>query len=84
MTCPWGDEVAGNEGVEEDALAAEDHEAHEPAWFGHLQEGEEVHALVVGLFEERLDPAIVSLHTADTMEVSQHTGNHTRNCGHGF
>ena len=50
------DEVGGDEGVEEDALRAEEHQAHEDARFGQREEGEEVHALVVGFFEEGFDP----------------------------
>lgn len=45
-----GEQVGDEEGVEEDALRAEAHEAHEPAGFGELEEGEEVHAFVVGFF----------------------------------
>ena len=50
------DEVRQEEAVEEDALRAQDHQPHEPARLGELHEGEEVHALVVGLFEEGFDP----------------------------
>ena len=50
------DEVGEEEAVEEDALGAEDHEAHKGARLGHFEEGEEVHALVVGFFEEGFDP----------------------------
>lgn len=42
-----GKEVAEEERVEEDALGAEDHGAHEEAGFVHFEEGEEVHAFVV-------------------------------------
>lgn len=34
-----GEEVAEEEGIEEDALGAEDHGAHEETWFVHLEEG---------------------------------------------
>lgn len=56
MADAWGDEVGDEEAVEEDALGAEDHEAHEPVWFGEFEEGEEVHAFVVGFFEEGFYP----------------------------
>lgn len=65
MADAGGDEVGEEEGVEEDALCAEAHYAHEEAWFGHFEEGEEVHAFVVGFFEECFDPAVVAAHTAD-------------------
>ena len=39
---PGRDQIADEEGVEEDALGAEDHELHEPSWLAHLHEGQEV------------------------------------------
>jgi hypothetical protein len=45
-------------------LSAENHDAHEGAGFGHLEEGQEVHALVVRFFEQGFDPAVVALHAA--------------------
>lgn len=50
------DKVCDGEAAEEDALSAEDHESHEWARFCELEEGQEVHSLVVGFFEESLDP----------------------------
>ena len=50
MAGPWRDQIGEEHAVEEDALGAQDHEAHEPAGFGHLEKGQEVHALVVRLF----------------------------------
>lgn len=50
------EEVGGEEAVEEDALGAEDHDAHEGAGLGYFEEGEEVHTFVVGFFEEGFDP----------------------------
>lgn len=52
------DQVREEEAIEEDALRAQDHQAHEPARFGELHEGKEVHAFVVGFFEEGFDPAV--------------------------
>lgn len=51
-----GDKVGEEEGVEIHALRAEDEDAHERAGLGELEEGEEVHAFVVGFFEESFDP----------------------------
>ena len=50
-------QVGEEEAVEEDALRAQDHHLHEPPGLRQLEEGEQVHALVEGLLEERLDPA---------------------------
>ena len=46
-----GEEVRQEHAVEEDALRADDGHLHEPARLGQLEEGEQVHALVVGFFE---------------------------------
>jgi hypothetical protein len=39
-------------------LSAEDHGAHEEARGVRFQEGEEVHALVEGFFEEGFNPGV--------------------------
>lgn len=70
------DEVRAEEGVEEDALRGEDHRLHEPARLAHLHERQEVHAFVVRLFQQRLDPPVVPLHAAEGAEVAEHTGDH--------
>lgn len=79
-----GDEVGEEHGVEEDALGAQDHDLHEPAGLGHLEEGEQVHALVVRLFEQRLDPAVVALHPAQRVQVAEHAGHHAGDAGYGL
>ncbi len=53
-----GEEVCEEEAIEEDALSAEDHGAHEEARGVRFQEGEEVHALVEGFFEEGFNPGV--------------------------
>lgn len=73
------EEVRDEHGVVEDTLSTEHDESHEPAGLVHFEKGEEVHSLVVGLLEERLDPALVRLETADGLEVAQAPGNHARN-----
>jgi hypothetical protein len=45
----WGDHIGQGETTEEYELCAEDHESHEWAWLGEFEEGEEMHAFVVGL-----------------------------------
>lgn len=79
-----GHEVGEEHAVEEDALGAEDHEFHEPAGLGHLEECEEVHALVVGLLQQRLDPAVVPLHPSEAVEMAKHAGHHSWDASHGF
>ena len=38
-------------------------------------------SLVIGLFDEMMDPAIVSLHGSETSEMSAHAADHTGNTG---
>jgi hypothetical protein len=45
-------------------LGAEDHDAHEGTGLGHFEEGQKVHALVVGFLQQSFDPAVVALHAA--------------------
>ncbi len=45
------DEIGEEHAVEEDALGAEDHQTHEPAGLGHLEEGQQMHAFVVRFLE---------------------------------
>ena len=52
----WGDEVGQEHPVEENALGADDHGAHEETRLCHFEEGKEVHPLIVGFFEESLNP----------------------------
>lgn len=47
MTGTRRKEVAEEEGIEEDALGAKDHSAHEDAGFVHFKEGEKVHSFIV-------------------------------------
>lgn len=58
------------------ALRAQNHNLHKPSRLTHLQEGEEVHALVVRLLEQRLDPAVVPLQRPQRAQVPQHSGHH--------
>jgi hypothetical protein len=79
-----GDEVGDEEAVEEDALRADDHGLHKPAGLAHLHKGEKVHALVVALLEEGLDPAVVAAHAAEAVEVAEHAAHHAWDAGYAF
>jgi len=58
------DEIGEEERVEEDALGAEQHEAHEDAGTAERQERQKMHAFVESFLKERLDPvSSVSLFT---------------------
>lgn len=66
-------------GGEEEADLAEQHQASEDeAWLTQLQESEQVHALIFGLLQQRVDPAVVTPHTAQRLHVTQHPTNHPR------
>lgn len=84
VACSRRDEVGDEHGVEEDALRSEDHELHEGTGFGHFEEGQEVHALVVGFFEQGFDPAVVTLHAAHAVKVTEHACYHSGDAGDGF
>jgi hypothetical protein len=81
---PGRDKVADEDGVEENALRAEDHCLHEPSGLAHLHKGEKVHSLVVRLLQEGLDPAVVTFETAKATEMSQHAGNHSGDTSDGL
>jgi hypothetical protein len=51
------DEVSEEEGIAPHALGAQHHQTHKGPWLAHLQKGEKVHALVVALLEQALNPA---------------------------
>lgn len=51
-----GEEVRDEHAVKEDALRADNEHLHEPARLGELEEGKQMHALVVGLLKKGLDP----------------------------
>ena len=78
------DEVREEHAIEEDTLSTEDHEFHKPAGLSHLEEREEVHTFVVRLFQQRFDPAVVSLHPPEAMQVPKHTGDHAWDTGYRF
>src|SRR3546814_2445647 len=42
----------------------------------HLDEGHQVHALVLGLFHQRADPALIVAHPAQALEMGQRRADH--------
>ena len=57
-------------------LAEQDHAPEEEARLAQLQEGEEVHALILGLLQQSVDPAVVPPHAAQAAHVPQHPPHH--------
>lgn len=43
-----------------------------------------MHPLIVAFLKQRLDPTIVALEPPKAMQMSQHTGDHTRNARNGL
>ena len=60
-----GGEVGDEVGVEVDALRGEHERALPPLGLRHLQERHEVHPLVLGLLQQRADPAAALLEAAE-------------------
>jgi hypothetical protein len=77
-----GEEVADEVGVEEDALRGEHERALPPARLRDLEERHEVHALVLGLLEQRADPAAAVLEAAERAQVEEHAAHHARHGRH--
>ena len=77
-----GEELTMEVGDEEDALDGDDEGALVPLWVRHLHEGHQVHALVLGLFQQRADPAAALLEAPEGPEVEQHAAHHPRHRRH--
>ena len=54
-------------------LCRNDGKLEDPARLAQFEEREEVHALVLRLFQERVDPSVVSVHSPERAHVSQHS-----------
>lgn len=70
--------------IEEHALSTQDGQSEDRAALTYLHEREQVHPLVLGFFEERVDPTIVPFHSPQTFHVSEHSCYHPGNPGNGF
>ena len=76
------DQIEREEEQVEHPLHADDHRAFEPGGLRDLDEGHEVHALVFGFVHERLDPALVVAHAAQTGEMVDRSAHHARHGRH--
>lgn len=63
-----------------------DHDQHpfHPAGFGYVDESHQVHALIIRLFQQFLDPTLIFADVPDRLEVLQKTTDHARHGGDGF
>jgi hypothetical protein len=76
----WPKQVEHDETVEEDALCYDDQGTFKPIGFGDLNEGHQMSAFILGLVQQRSDPAAIILKPAQGLQVGQHAANHA---GHG-
>ena len=61
MAVGRGQKICNEVGIEEHSLRCSNHQAIQDAWVSELQEEEQMHALVLGLLEQMVDPAMVAL-----------------------
>eukprot|EP00960_Hanusia_phi_P009095 262805-Hanusia_phi.AAC.1 len=74
--------VGDEEEVHEDPLGGNDGRAESVAGLLELDEREQVHALVLGLLEQRVDPSVVAIHAAQRAEMTKHPRRHSRHRRH--
>ena len=64
-------QVGEEEEVEEHSLTQKHHPAEGWPWLLHLQERQQMHALILRLLQQCMNPAVVALHTTKTSEVTK-------------
>lgn len=62
--------------IEENALCSDDEKTLEQCRSADLDPRQQMHALILGLFEQFHDPAVVSLHSTQRSQMSNHTSDH--------
>jgi hypothetical protein len=67
-----GAALGGRRGGARARLRRNDGELEDGARLSELEEGEEVHALVLRLLQQRVDPAVVAVHIAEGAHVPEH------------
>ena len=68
----------------ENPLREHDNEPLEKSRLGDLDEGHQMHALVLGLLHQRADPAVVIDHAPQAVQMLDGAADHAGNSGHGF
>jgi hypothetical protein len=74
---PGARQIEREESQVEDPLDGEDHEALERGRLRHLDEGHEVHPLILRLVHQGADPALVVAHAAQAFEVRDRGADHS-------
>mmetsp|Transcript_30166 Transcript_30166/g.58629 ORF Transcript_30166/g.58629 Transcript_30166/m.58629 type:complete len:259 (+) Transcript_30166:152-928(+) len=78
------EDVRNEEGSPEDELPADDGRAEDVSRVLHSDEGEQVHPLVIGLFQEHIQHSSVSGHISEGAEVTDDGRDHSGYGGDGF
>jgi len=60
-------------------LAEKDEASEDGSGLPHLHEGEQVHALILRLLQQSMDPPVVSLHGSERPQMPQHCSAHAWN-----
>ena len=81
MTSAWGDDIKKEEQVVENTLCTQTQGAEPDGRVTYGHECHQVHSLVFGLFQQRMDPARIAFHETKGAEVPEGCGDHTGNCG---
>ena len=82
MTQAGRQEVGQAEAEGEDNLSADHGCSEERSRPPELHEGHQVHPLILCLLQQGVDPAVVSLHLPQGLEVPHHAGSKARDPGH--
>ena len=77
----WTGNVRKEEGSAKANLTSDHRGTEDGTGLLELDEGEEMHTLVVGLLEEHVEHASIALHIAKGGEVTDDSSNHTRDSG---
>lgn len=78
------EQVGCEEGVHEYSLETDDESSFKNTWLSHVQEDYQVESFIISLFNQVMDPSVVSLHCPETSQMSAHPSNHARNTSHGL
>mmetsp|Transcript_34096 Transcript_34096/g.88482 ORF Transcript_34096/g.88482 Transcript_34096/m.88482 type:complete len:306 (-) Transcript_34096:283-1200(-) len=84
VACLGEEDVQEHVRIEHDALPKKHHSTEKGARLAHLEERQQVHALVLRLLQQGVDPAVVALHPAQAVHVAEHAGHHPGHTGHGL
>ena len=77
-------QISQKEWVHKGALKSNNGCSLKKVGFFQIQENNQVKSLIVGLFDQMMNPAVVSLHSSQTSQMSTHSTDHTRDTSDGL